>query len=475
MTTRQALLLDGRRREHSRTLAVAHDALRDGLSSAGWAVDDWALRGDDVSFCTGCFGCWVKTPGVCVGRGAARSVAERVIASGLVVLLTPVTFGGYSAEMKKALDHVIPVLLPFFRKVDGDTRHTMRYDSYPDLLAVGAMDSGRAVAEGEAETFRHLVARNALNLAPPTWDAGTLPAEANESEVRHSVTRLLAQVNVGGARVSDIEATEGPASSDGLIFEHGGGGIVAGGQDAPRSAVHLIGSPKPGSSTSSSLGEHLLGLLAERGLDTETVSLSKALRSPHATDALCASVDAADLVVLSFPLYVDSLPGVVTRALEIIAGHRTRVAADGATTAGSSGAEVPAFMAICQSGFPEQSQNAVALRICRHFAQAAGFEWAGGLPMGGGAMLGGRRLAELGGRVRHQARALELAAAALCDGREVPAEAVSALGKLPVPALVYRAGGNAGWRKQAKEAGVLSQLAARPFVGPSEEASAVSG
>ena len=199
MSTRRALLMDGRR-DDSAMLALAHDALRESLAAAGCAVDDWTLRDEDISFCTGCFGCWVKTPGVCVNRGAARTVAERFIASDLVVLFTPVTFGGYSAELKKALDHVLPVLLPFFRKVDGDTRHTMRYDAYPDLLAVGVVDAGGATAEDEAETFRDLVARNTLNLTPRAWAAGVLPSDSSEWEVRTRVSGLLEQLDVAGSK-----------------------------------------------------------------------------------------------------------------------------------------------------------------------------------------------------------------------------------------------------------------------------------
>ena len=240
------------------------------------------------------------------------------------------------------------------------------------------------------------------------------------------------------------------------------------GRDTPRTALLLIGSPKPGRSTSRSLGEYLFGLLAERGLTTETVSLLRALRSVEETGALCASVDGADVVVLSFPLYVDSLPAVATLGLEVIASHRATRASD------RQGVAASALVAICQSGFPEQSQNDVALRICRNFARAAGFDWAGGLPMGGGGMIDGRSVADLGGQVRRQARALALIADALCEGRDVPDEAVTAMGKLPTPAAIYRAGGNLGWRRQAKKAGVRSQLAARPFEEPRGDAPAVS-
>ena len=68
-----ALILDGRR-DDDPTLALAHDALVDGLAAGGWAVDDWTLRDDKIAWCAGCFKCWTQTPGVCAHHdGGARS------------------------------------------------------------------------------------------------------------------------------------------------------------------------------------------------------------------------------------------------------------------------------------------------------------------------------------------------------------------------------------------------------------------
>ena len=47
-----------------------------------------------------------------------------------------------------------------------------------------------------------------------------------------------------------------------------------------------------------------------------------ALRSPEATQALLEAADGADLLILATPLYVDSLPSGVIRALELIAERR---------------------------------------------------------------------------------------------------------------------------------------------------------
>jgi multimeric flavodoxin WrbA len=198
--TRTALLLDGSRADEP-TLALAHDALAGGLAAAGWALDDWRLRDDRIAWCAGCFKCWTQTPGVCAHRDDGRAFAERWVHSDLVVFLTPVTFGGYSSELKKGLDHVLPILQPFMEHRHGETRHPQRYTRRRDLLVVGTVPAGQA--EGaEAATFRRLVERNTLNMQPPRWTAGVLEEGAGEWEVGVAVSALLADVGVEGERAA---------------------------------------------------------------------------------------------------------------------------------------------------------------------------------------------------------------------------------------------------------------------------------
>jgi len=49
----------------------------------------------------GCFGCWNKTPGTCVMKDDSAKIAKAVVNSDLLIFLTPITFGGYSSELKK--------------------------------------------------------------------------------------------------------------------------------------------------------------------------------------------------------------------------------------------------------------------------------------------------------------------------------------------------------------------------------------
>jgi multimeric flavodoxin WrbA len=202
-----ALLLDGRTDDEP-TLAAAHDALVDGLAAGGWAVDDWILRGDKIAWCAGCFKCWTQTPGVCAHHDDGRKVAERLVPSDLVVFLTPVTFGGYSSELKKALDHVIPILLPFMRKRSGETRHPQRYERRRGLLVVGTVPSGQADGP-EAQTFRRLVERNTYNMEPTRWAAGVLEQGVSDWEVRVAINALLAEVGVRAERDSATAGRSG--------------------------------------------------------------------------------------------------------------------------------------------------------------------------------------------------------------------------------------------------------------------------
>ena len=206
--THRALLLDGRRDDEP-TLAAVHEALVDGLATAGWTAYDWLLRDADISWCVGCFGCWVKTPGVCLQRGAAREVAARMARAELLVYLTPVTFGGYSWQLKKALDHLIPTILPDLRKIGPETHHPHRYERVPDLLVVGTVAPGAGQGP-EAQTFRRLVARNVLNLRPGRWTVGVLEDGSDERQLGSAVAALLADLDI---RPAPSRASASPALS----------------------------------------------------------------------------------------------------------------------------------------------------------------------------------------------------------------------------------------------------------------------
>ena len=228
----------------------------------------------------------------------------------------------------------------------------------------------------------------------------------------------------------------------------------------PQRALLLLGSPRPASkSNSESLGTYLMEQLAGRGIACETLSVHEAL-SPRdeqqGQTGLARLLDAtehADLIVLATPLYVDSLPAPVIRAMELV---RDRLDT-------SDRAVASHFFAIVSCGFPETIHTETAVAICRRFAKEVGYLWMGGVGLGGGEAIAGRPLPEAGGLVRNVRKALGVAADALAEGGAVPATALKLMHKPLMPASIYARFGNAGWKKRARRKGLLGKLRSRPY------------
>jgi len=182
---KRALLLDGGLDDGAVTRAAAA-AAADVLGGEDWQVTHLALREIEIAPCRGCFGCWVYSPGVCVIDDAGRDVARRAAQSDLLVFLTPVTFGAYSSELKKAIDRLIPNILPFFRRVRGEVHHVKRYARPARLLAIGVSASG-SVDPDEEELFEKVVSRNAINFHAPVHRICVLGSQQDDAVVRRRI------------------------------------------------------------------------------------------------------------------------------------------------------------------------------------------------------------------------------------------------------------------------------------------------
>ncbi len=437
----KAILLDG---SHSNDVTGrrVHAALTTELESHGWQVEHVLLREKKIGNCAGDFFCWIRNPGLCNVDDDNRNIAESIINSDLMVYLTPITFGGYSSVLKKMVDHQLPNISPFFAKVNGETHHQRRYRNYPNLLAIGWMEQHESQAE---MIFRHLVHHNAINFYAKKSVAGVVIANQTDDEIQLSVQNWMKNLN---QRSSTKLETNLPT-------------VEVSPQLSPiRSALLLVGSPRTKKSTSYSLGSYLFEQLSAHNIQTKTIHIHTSIRSVERMKTLLEAVDAADLVLLAFPLYVDSLPAPTIEALEQIAAH---CASNVGTNPHQTHRQL--FAAISNCGFPEAHHNATALAICGNFAGQAGFNWAGSLALGAGeGMIHGVPLNELDGRVLPLKKALDLAASALAHGQAIPQEAQGLLAKPFIPSWMYRWIGIYGWRQQAKHYGMERSLKRQPYV-----------
>ncbi len=175
------------------SLDRVQEVLMGELKRRRWDVEPFLLNRLDIKYCTGCFGCWMQTPGVCVIPDAGQEIAKAIIQSDLVIFLTPVTFGGYSSELKKALDRIICILSPFFMKVGGEVHHRPRYEQYPRLMGVGLLPRENVESE---RVFTTLVERNATNWHAPAHVSKVLPDAGRGDGLCEDIQELFNQLEV---------------------------------------------------------------------------------------------------------------------------------------------------------------------------------------------------------------------------------------------------------------------------------------
>jgi multimeric flavodoxin WrbA len=438
----KAVILDGSLGNDS-TGGRVRAALTVRLQAQGWDMEHFALCEQKIGNCAGDFFCWIRTPGICNVNDDNRAISEALVNSDLMVYLTPVTFGGYSSILKGMVDHQIQNVSPFFTKIEGETHHHKRYKKNPDLLVIGWLDEPDAQS---VAVFRHLVQRNAINFHAETWISDVIDAGQSDREMQAMAQKWLDDLQYGRSS-QRVELPINGVSSTVIGMGTGHGSVEI------RRALLLVGSPKTRKSTSNSLGSYLFEGLSERAIQTETIYLHTVLRSPAKMQALLEAVDAADLVTLAFPLYVDSLPAPVVEALERIAAHRQE----------RDPSHRQLFAAVANCGFPEAYQCDTALAICMTFARQAGFEWAGALALGGGQMLNGTPLVEAGGMAIRIRKSLEDAAEGLAQGMTIPKAAQDMMATPVIPHWAYRLTGGLGWIRTAKGYGALMSLRRRPY------------
>ncbi len=191
----KALILDGSVKEESELLS-ARRSVETALRETGWDVSSIVLKDRRIAACRGCFGCWTKTPGVCVIDDFGREIVCSMVQSDLLVLVSPVTFGGYSSLLKRAVERFIPILLPFFRSIDGAVHHQLRYDRYPQLLVIGYQREPNPKAE---EIFRSLVRRNVVNGLGSSYKIAMFHKGQSDSDINATVTGLMKEMSASHA------------------------------------------------------------------------------------------------------------------------------------------------------------------------------------------------------------------------------------------------------------------------------------
>ncbi|MBD3213226.1 MAG: hypothetical protein GF311_11520 [Candidatus Lokiarchaeota archaeon] len=221
-----------------------------------------------------------------------------------------------------------------------------------------------------------------------------------------------------------------------------------------REILLLIGSPRAANSTSESLGMFLW-----RQMNNEKFSLTKEYThrlvvGEEKRDYIFDVINKTDLIIISFPLYVDHLPAPVIKFMEIIYEKKDNLHEP----------QNKSLIAISNSGFPEASQIDLAMKICKNFAEDMGFQWKGGLQFGGGEVIHGRDLEEIGRMIESLKKGLKMAGRDLSDDNPISQEAKELVSEQTIPMGMFKLFANLGWRWRALKNRNVFNLKNKPFL-----------
>lgn len=213
----------------------------------------------------------------------------------------------------------------------------------------------------------------------------------------------------------------------------------------------INGSPKPGRSTSGSILDHIEKSLKGKGEVHKTRCID-IVDDENKFDEFLKVISGSDIIIIAYPLYVDSLPYVLTRTLHNIWKRRDQLEQ-----------KKRRLMTIGNCGFPEADHISLSTRVLKNFSNRMGFHWSGALVIGGGGGIGGRPLKDAGGQFRYIVNAIDTSLDSILKGEEIPKEIQKLMEKPAISPFIYRNMGNIGWWMQARKKKLKVSLKHRPY------------
>ena len=213
-------------------------------------------------------------------------------------------------------------------------------------------------------------------------------------------------------------------------------------------ALLLVGSPKRKKSASFLLGNYLLNEFKMHGIKTRTFMIIDLIRFNDKLSLFFNLLRTHDVLIMSQPLYVDSLPYPVIKAMELIHENQEALQLHGKRLLG-----------IFNNGYPEPHHNDVAAEILKNFTDTVGMHWLGFLALGMGGVITPKNFKLLG---RNPQKALRMTAQAIIHGNNVPLKAKKLMEKKLLPKWLYKFFAHRAWKSHAKKYGCYDQLFSTP-------------
>ena len=212
----------------------------------------------------------------------------------------------------------------------------------------------------------------------------------------------------------------------------------------------INGSPKAKDSVSALLVDQVTNILET---EPTVYQATKLLRQDDVSAELSRIIH-SDVLLLVFPVYVDSLPAPLLKIL---------VSLEQAAKTGEG--PLPKVYAVCNCGFYEAEHTRIALEMIGNFCARTGFRRGYGLGIGmGGIMLSAGKNTSKGPAANIFAALKELCTSIQENNTDNGSKGHDVFITPKFPRFLYSLGGNLSWRLTARKYGAQKKLGARPHI-----------
>lgn len=210
----------------------------------------------------------------------------------------------------------------------------------------------------------------------------------------------------------------------------------------------MIGSPK-NKGNSESIANYLFDKFNHKNLSCSKIYLRSEIDKK---EGLLERINNSDIIVITFPVYENSVPGLLLEAFEYLCQNK-----------GGLSDKPRKLLFISNSGFPEPKANRCAIDCCRLFTETTGLKYMGGFGVSPGTLVEGKKLEDAGGSYKKLVKVLDIISESIYNSKEIPEETYELLSKPLMLPFIYRFAGKIIRNRSAKKIG-KEKYYARPLM-----------
>lgn len=132
----------------------------------------------NINQCIGCFSCWLKTPGKCIFNDDMDKILFSLVESDILIFSSPVITGFISSKFKTFLDRMLPLILPYFKIVNNEFHHSIRYDKSPKIGII--LEKSINTIDDDLKLIKEFYSRFVINFGS---DLLFITSTSNDKEV----------------------------------------------------------------------------------------------------------------------------------------------------------------------------------------------------------------------------------------------------------------------------------------------------